>query len=545
MVDYIAVSKDIASSTSVRHFKVLPFTPFSDHKPLEICLETGRLRNSHTNPSLTHLEDQQPGFKWEKKNNKSKTEFIAKQKLAGHLKDIEDMHARPIKTREDVYKLNNDISQMFIRLASSRFGSQQKKVTPATNNHKWFDFECRNAKRDRNRLLRSFSIDPLEETTKAAYYAAENNYKMLEKSKKGNFLRNLNQDIEEGNAVNWTAFKKPKSTTHKDENAFDCYDMANFYEFFKDLYSKNKQLTKEKVTDFRNDTAQLQEDLSATLGDELEDLLNSPITEEELTAAIKRLKGGKSTSEDCILNEMIQNSTVETTSILLKLFNGCLENGTYPWNTSLMTTLHKKGDRYDPNNFRSICVGSNLGKVFSDISLQRLIAYRNIHCRDPPNQLGFVRNAQTSDHILTLSSIVDKYCKKSKKKLYTWFVDYRKAFDTVCREALLYKLSQLGVKGKYFACLKHMYENSSTKIKLIKKLSEKIDILVGTEQGHVMSPELFKIFILGLTELLNEHLENCPELNGFSINHLDPLGRRSRPHGPRPNHPSTPHQRPT
>ena len=518
VVDYIAVSKDIASSTSVRHFKVLPFTPFSDHKPLEICLETGRLRNSHTNPSLTHLEDQQPGFKWEKKNNKSKTEFIAKQKLAGHLKDIEDMHARPIKTREDVYKLNNDISQMFIRLAGSVL--KQKKVTPATNNHKWFDFECRNAKRDRNRLLRSFSIDPLEETTRAAYYAAEKNYKMLKKSKKGNFLRNLNQDIEEGNAVNWTAFKKLKSTTHKDENAFDCYDMANFYEFFKDLYSKNKQLTKEKVTDFRNDTAQLQEDLSATLGDELEDLLNSPITEEELTAAIKRLKGGKSTSEDCILNEMIQNSTVETTSILLKLFNGCLENGTYPWNTSLMTTLHKKGDRYDPNNFRSICVGSNLGKVFSDISLQRLIAYRNIHCRDPPNQLGFVRNAQTSDHILTLSSIVDKYCKKSKKKLYTCFVDYRKAFDTVCREALLYKLSQLGVKGKYFACLKHMYENSSTKIKLIKKLSEKIDILVGTEQGHVMSPELFKIFILGLTELLNEHLENCPELNGFSINHL-------------------------
>ena len=65
-----------------------------------------------------------------------------------------------------------------------------------------------------------------------------------------------------------------------------------------------------------------------------------------------------------------------------------------------------------------------------------------------------------------------------------------------------------------------MYENSSTKIKLIKKLSEKIKILVGTEQGHVMSPELFKIFILGLTQLLNEHLQNCPELNGISINHL-------------------------
>ena len=36
----------------------------------------------------------------------------------------------------------------------------------------------------------------------------------------------------------------------------------------------------------------------------------------------------------------------------------------------------------------------------------------------------------------------------------------------------------------------------------------------------MMSPELFKIFTLGLTELLNEHLLNCPELNGYSINHL-------------------------
>ena len=81
-----------------------------------------------------------------------------------------------------------------------------------------------------------------------------------------------------------------------------------------------------------------------------------PISEDELTGAIKRLKGGKSTSEDRILNEMIQHSTAETTKLLLKLFNCCLEHGTNPWNTSLMTALHKKGDRYDPNNFRSIYV---------------------------------------------------------------------------------------------------------------------------------------------------------------------------------------------
>ena len=65
-----------------------------------------------------------------------------------------------------------------------------------------------------------------------------------------------------------------------------------------------------------------------------------------------------------------------------------------------------------------------------------------------------------------------------------------------------------------------MYQNSSTKIKLIKKLSEKIDNLVGTEQGHVMSPELFKLYINGLTELLNNSNLNTPELNSVTISHL-------------------------
>ena len=76
---------------------------------------------------------------------------------------------------------------------------------------------------------------------------------------------------------------------------------------------------------------------------------------------------------------------------------------------SLMTILHKKGDRQDPNNYRSICVGSAIGKLFSDIFLQRLIQFRKSNCPDPPNQLGFCQGAQTSDHILTLNTLIDKY----------------------------------------------------------------------------------------------------------------------------------------
>jgi len=383
VVDYMAVSKGMTPN-SVRYFQVLPFTPFSDHKPLEISIATGRLRLSCADTS--HLEDQQPGYKWEKTNNKSKFEFIAQQRLASHSNRIKEMNARPINNRDDVYKLNEDISKMYTGLADSSL--KKKKSTAATNKHKWFDWQCQKTKRDLNKLTRSYSKDPLDPKIRADFYSAKKDYKKLISSKKKDFLRTLNHDIEEGKTLNWNAFKKLKSTTHKDESTFDGYDMANFYKFFKELYSKNKNLSEEAISAFKDNTARLQQELNDSSKAGLEDILNTPILEEELVGAIKRLKGGKSTSEDNILNEMIKNSTAETTSLLLKLFNNCLEHGTYPWHTSLMTTLHKKGDRHDPNMYRSICVGSNLGKVFSDISLQRLISYKHIHSKDPPTNSG-------------------------------------------------------------------------------------------------------------------------------------------------------------
>ena len=62
----------------------------------------------------------------------------------------------------------------------------------------------------------------------------------------------------------------------------------------------------------------------------------------------------------------------------------------------------------------------------------------------------------------------------------------------------------------------------STRIKLIKKVSAAINVEVGTEQGHPMSPELFKIFINDLSgELDKEPLRTTvPNLDGLRVSHL-------------------------
>ncbi len=201
----------------------------------------------------------------------------------------------------------------------------------------------------------------------------------------------------------------------------------------------------------------------------------------------------------------------------MQIFNTCLTNCVYPWNCSIISPLHKKGNKSDPDNYRAVAVSSVLGKLFSTILLDRLIVFRSANCPDPPNQLGFTKKAQTYDHILTMKTIASKY-KKLKKPVFAVFVDFKKAFDSVCRQALFLKLSKIGITGNFYSVLRNMYSNSYAHIKLSGHLSNKFQVAKGTEQGHPLSPDLFKIFIQDLSPLLE--LPNCPILSNILVSHL-------------------------
>ena len=63
-----------------------------------------------------------------------------------------------------------------------------------------------------------------------------------------------------------------------------------------------------------------------------------------------------------------------------------------------------------------------------------------------------------------------------------------------------------------------MYSNSKGQIKLAGYLNKCFDINKGTEQGHPLSPDLFKHYLGGLSSLLE--FENCPQLASLIISHL-------------------------
>ena len=288
--------------------------------------------------------------------------------------------------------------------------------------------------------------------------------------------------------------------------------MDNFESFFRDLYSdKHKTMGTDKKEFYIKTADTINEESTHN------DKLNSPITKAEVNSAISLSKSGKASAADMMSNEILKALDSNHIDFLTDLFNISFDNSVYPWNESIITPLHKKGDKSNPDNYRAIAVSSVMGKIFSTILLERLHKYRKEKCPDPPNQLGFTKGAQTYDHILTMQTITSKY-KKLKKPVYAIFVDFKKAFDSVCRQALFYKLAKLGITGKFYSVLRDMYSNSFAFIKLAGHLSKRFQIAKGTEQGHPLSPDLFKIFLYDLSQLL-EH-SDCPELLNVPISHL-------------------------
>ena len=513
---------------AVQSFEVGELTKnLSDHRPITCTLN---IKNSITNAAdlLGKYDDAPRKITWDHTYSPEKftKECTENSEI---ISTINEINTTECETERDVLDLNTKIvaiyNQIGIRIGAFK---NQSKVDSKRNDaghgsgrstkktkmkQKWFDAECIAMKRDLIQSERRYVKSPTNDIIRSDHYSKRREYKKFIKCKKLKYFKKLGVEILYNNNLSWKNVKQLKSESIPPKSTLDIFDMKQFYTFFKNLYN-------EKKLEFPQDEENKIQQGHVTR------ILNAPITNAELSKNVRGLKNGKSNGLDNISNEFLKASNGDLLKALTKLFNLCLEKGVYPWNTTVITPLHKKGDIYNPDNYRAIAVGSNLGKLFSSIMLERLIQFRKSRCPDTENQLGFCQQAQTADHLFSLHTCIEKYVKKEKSYLYSCFVDFRKAFDTVCREALLYKLATMGVDGKFFNCMSYMYKHSKARIKIISKLSDSMDILCGTEQGHPVSPELFKMYIHKLSLELNEmaySIENpinVPELNGESISHL-------------------------
>ena len=189
--------------------------------------------------------------------------------------------------------------------------------------------------------------------------------------------------------------------------------------------------------------------------------INSPITCKKVKIAIKNKKNGKSAGLDWIRNEFLKHGSSILTLAIVKLFNKILTTGQFPVdsNISVLSVIHRNDSLYD-YNYRGISISSCLGRLFTKIIQTRISKYLEDHDKIEDNQAGFRHNYRTTDQIFTLKTLLNRYNHKLNKPIFACFVDFSKAFDSVNREALFYKMKQAGITGKMFELIRNMYSST-------------------------------------------------------------------------------------
>jgi len=243
-------------------------------------------------------------------------------------------------------------------------------------------------------------------------------------------------------------------------------------------------------------------------------LLDDPITMQEVFTAIRKLKMGKAPGMDGVLTSVIKSAADAVGTSKLKsgntvveaitlMFNYVFDREVRPerWGSGVVFPLYKQDSRMQPGNYRPITLLSAMGKLFGSVVENRLSTWSEKTGVIADEQGGFRRGRGTPDQIFLLKEIISSRKAWGLPTLVT-YIDARKAYDTVWREGNYVRLFDVGLQGKLWRQIQAMGQRVRSKVRLPIGETDWYELERGVAQGAVESPWLYSNFINGLAEEL-------------------------------------------
>ncbi|BHF74856.1 hypothetical protein SprV_0501794400 [Sparganum proliferum] len=221
-------------------------------------------------------------------------------------------------------------------------------------------------------------------------------------------------------------------------------------------------------------------------------VLTKAIVQQELL----KLKEAKSPGPDEIPAKLLKELVTELAEPLCLLFQASLDEGRLPpeWKTAWISPIHKSGSRASANNYRPVSLTSICCKVMGRIIKRELMRFLEQHHLLSNAQHGFRRGRSCLTNLL--------YCLEQWTRsidegnvVHVAYIDFKKAFDSVPHQLLLYKLSRIGVRGKLLKWIENFLVGRSQTVRLGGQQSAEVTVMSGVPQGSVLGPILFLIYI--------------------------------------------------
>ena len=226
-----------------------------------------------------------------------------------------------------------------------------------------------------------------------------------------------------------------------------------------------------------------------------DDVLDAVPSVAEIDRALKQLACHKAGTSNGLVNELLKHGGPAFTAMFHSLVSVLWETECVPqhWRAGDIVNLFKKGDRADPGNYRGITLLDVVGKFYTMILNTRLMSWLDAYSSLHTCQAGFRRGRGCVDHIFSLSEIIQSRIRQGLPT-YIFFRDVAKAFDTVWRDGLFFKLWHMGVRGKFWRVLRNLYADTQSRVLVNGHQSEYFPIQQGVAQGDPLSPTLYAIF---------------------------------------------------
>ena len=476
-MDYAIINEHLYNH--VNKFQVMEPSLGSDHCALKLEISIPKMVKKNNNNMIPHS----PQMKW---NNKTKEIFnhqINSNETLEKVVELENLVEIEGENNIDkvIEKLNIIYNQNIDKTGTKKAKLQKNK----TKHKKWFDYQCYEMNKRLKLVAKLCATSPKNPHLRGSLIKTRKEYKKLLRYKKQEWKKQVISKLEKAETSNPQEYWKLVSELRERNRNTTNSNPEDFTSFFEKLYAKNIK--------YKNNThtLEIEEIVQKTLNRSTDLSLEPDFKIEELRKAIHKLKSNKSAGPDRIPAEMLKASPEIILKLLVKIMNKIKSLEHYPlkWALGITSLIFKDGNDEDPNNYRAITVTDAMSKILAIMINERLNLWQsnnNILCEE---QIGFKKKSRPSDHLFVLKNCIDKYLNQGKK-IYTCFVDFQKAFDSVWRTGLYYKLIEYGMSLNLIKLIKNMYDKTNQSLKINNQRSCIFNTHKGVRRVYIKSPTL-------------------------------------------------------